>query len=225
MQDKWKYIDGREGDFPEAYLLNADDHKIKVEVNRAKKCVKIFAETADGEIIESSITNGVVLDEKNCRTGRKEDLLDEFSAIGKYIGSLPDGKVIRLIGGNYGVLSEFIGRAAQYASEDIKLIKRFFRFLVALPSLIFSESISLLKYVADQPRISDVVDTGIVVTGGYLAYLKNYNYIDGGFVLIVGALASGYFDWLVRKRDPYILKVLLISIPAFYAVTVGLKYQ
>ncbi|MDH4261772.1 MAG: hypothetical protein OEV78_01870 [Spirochaetia bacterium] len=225
MQEKWKYIDEREGDFPEAYLLNEDGHKIKVEVNREKKQIKIFAETKDGEIIESSITNGVVLDEKNCRSGRKEDLIEEFTAIGKYIGSIPDGKVIRLIGGNYGVLSEFIGRASQYVNEDIKILKRLFQLAISLPALIFFKSILFLKYVADQPRISDIVDAGIIITGGYLTYLVNFNYVAGGFALIVGALASGYLDWLVRKREPYILKVLIISIPAFYAITIGIRYQ
>jgi len=225
MQDKWKYIGERDGDFPEMYLLNEDGHKIKVELNRVNKQVKIFAETSDGEVLESSITNGVVLDEKNCRTGRKEDLIDEFTALGKYLSAIPDGKVIRLIGGNYGVLSEFIGRSSRYASEDIKLIKRFIRYLIALPATLFSGFIFWLKDLADQPRISDLMDAAIIVTGGYFTYLINYNYVYGGLALIVGALASGYLDWLVRKREPYIFKVLVLFVPALYFMSIGLRYQ
>jgi|GEM_PF-1494814 len=225
MQDQWKYISDRDGDFPEAYLVNADGNKIKVEVNRLRKQVKIFVETVDGETLESSITNGIVLDEKNCKTGRKEDLIEEFTALGKYLSSIPDGKVIRLIGGNYGVLTEFLGRAAQFANEDIRLIKRLLMSLLALPVMIFAGLLSLFKDLVEQPRISDLADALVIVAGAYLTYLVNYNYIFGGIALIVGALASGYVDWLVRKRQPYILKVLIISVPALYAISLGIKYQ
>jgi len=225
MENNWKYIGDREGEFSEAFQLNKDGNKIKVEVNRSKKHVKIYLETKDGAALESSITNGIVLGEKNCHTGRKENLLDDFTAIGRLLAGIPDSKVIRLIGENYGVLSAYTFRTSRYINEDIKLLKRFIKYLAGLPLLIGGGIFLFLKDLADQPKISDVIDAGIVVMGGYLTYLINYNFVFGGLALVVGALASGYFDWLVRKREPYILKVVLIIIPAFYVINMGLKYQ
>lgn len=225
MQEKWKYIGDREGDFPEAYILNMDGHKFKVELNRSKKQVKIFVDTNDGEILESSITNGVVLEEINCRSGHKENLIDEFTSLGKYLSAIPDSKVIRLIGGNYGVFSDFITRSSNHINEDIRILKRLYRFFLGLPGLLIVTLIYWLKDLADRPRISDVVDAAIVVSGSYLVYLYNFNYILGGLALFLGSLATGYLDWLVRKREPYVLKIILISIPALYFMNLGLQYQ
>ncbi|MDH4200534.1 MAG: hypothetical protein OEV66_09160 [Spirochaetia bacterium] len=222
MAEEWKYINDRGGEYPEAYFLSVDGNKIKIELNREKKQVKLFADTESGKAIESSITNGVIIEEKNVRTGKPEDLYEEFSALSEHINGVPDSKVIRLIGGNYGVIHEY---QSFKTIEEFNLLKKLHDLFTNAPQYLFLGFLSLLRSLLDRPTIADVLDSMAVVTGGYLVYLINFNYVFGGAFLAAGALAAGYIDWMVRKRQPYIFKVIAISIPAFYAISVGLRYQ
>lgn len=229
MQEKWKYIDERDGDFPEAYLLNDDGHKIKVELNREKKQVKITAEIENEDLpdtkILSSITNGIVMEELNLETGRKEDLHEEFKRLEKYLSGIPDSKVIRIIGGNYGVFSEITRTLSQHANQDIKLIKKAFRFIVHSPALLFGIFVVWLRDLIQRPSLSDFLDALLITGLGYGSYLLNFNYAFGGLVMVTGAVTSGYADWILRKRDPYVFKILVILVPAVYFIGFGLKYQ
>lgn len=225
MESRWKHIVDRGGDYPEAYLLTEEECKVKVEVNREKKTVLMLVETIHGEAFQSSITNGVVLEERELPLNEKGDYREEFEAYSQLISSLPDHKVLRIIGKNYGVMTEFLDKVVKTAGEDVQLIKEYLRALGALPEKIAKKIVSYLRLFLEKPNVWDLFDLGVVAGAGYLSYLWNFNYLIGGLTLMSGALASGYADILLRQKSPYLIKVVVIFIPALFMALSGWRFQ
>ena len=73
--------------------------------------MRLEIKTLRGEHYESIIKHGVVLREKDLKTGSFSDLDDVISIYRKDFSSLPDTPLLALIGGNYGILTEFLGTA------------------------------------------------------------------------------------------------------------------
>jgi hypothetical protein len=73
--------------------------------------------------------------------------------------------------------------------------------------------------------MTDIVDAAVVVGGGYLTYLWNFDFALSGFVVMTGAVLTGYIDWFIRRKNPYVLKVLVTFLPASYFLLAGLRYQ
>ena len=178
-----------------------------------------------GDVLESFITNGVVLEEHDLKESRVSDLSEEFTEVGHIISTLPDPKVLRIIGSNYGVVSEFIGKVTQAANEDVQLLKSILLKIAALPSLITQKLQSWLKIFWDKPRFWDFVDTSLALAAAWYLYQFNYSYLAAGFTLAAAALASGYADWILRDRAPYALKVVGLSAPGFYIISIALRFQ
>ncbi len=225
MESRWKHIADRGGDYPEAFLLNVDEGKIKIEVNRDKKAVSILVETPQGEAYQSTITNGVVLEECELPGRTAGDFRLEFEAYSGLISSLPDHKVLRIVGSNYGVMSEFIGKVVKTAGEDVLLIKSYLRALSRLPARCLARLKRSLRVFLERPGIWDIFDISVVLGAGYLSYLWNFSYLFGGFMLMGGAVASGYADLLLRRKAPYVIKVVGIFFPALFIAVTGWRIQ
>ena len=85
----WRYFKGRIGDFPELYLLEKKDATIHVEVNRKRGLVRLEVETPDKHI-QSVISHGVILRERDLRLQRGRSLEKDFEEFARDISSLPD---------------------------------------------------------------------------------------------------------------------------------------
>jgi len=224
-ESRWNYVPDRTEEFPEAYFYSHEGTKIRIEVNREKRGLKLYAELPSGEAVESQITNGIVLEERVMIERTGEHPYDTLKGLSRIISSLPDQKVIRLIGGNYGVMTEFLGAITRYSNQDVQLLKRMFHSIINFPSLIGEKLKGFFFDVLEKPAVHDLVDTAVVAGSGYYVYQLNFNFLTGGAVAMAGALLSGYYDWFVRKKDPYVLKLVLIFVPAYFAVRYGLVYQ
>jgi len=225
MHYHWKYIKGRDGEFPEVYILYTDGNRIKVEANKDHKKVRLYVESVNGNIVQSSIINGIVMEEKDMLGNLQTSISDEFSFLSKELSSIPDTKILRMIGGKYGILTEFLGKITRHTSQDIQTINQVLQKIAAFPGKIYQRVIRFFKDLFEKPSLWDLIDLCIVVSLGYLAYMQNFNYFFGGSIAVAGALLSGYTDWFLRKRDPYLLKLFVILIPAVYIVRYGLIYQ
>ena len=223
--EPWKYIQGREGDYPEVYILYSDGNRIKVEANKEERKVRIYIETMQGEIIQSSIANGVITEEKDILENEVANLDEEFRHLSREISSLPDGKILRLIGGHYGVLTEFLGSVSTTSGEDAVLLIAILKRIINLPFKLLGAIKRWISTILERPTVWDIIDVGVVSGMGYLGYLQNFNVAFGSFILMAGALFSGYVDWLFRRKDPYVLKVILMLIPAMYILRLGLIIQ
>ena len=202
--------------------------QVKVEANRAAGQVRLEVKTLRGEHYESIIKQGVVLREKDMKTGALTDLSDILSIYRKDISSLPDTPILELIGGNYGILTEFLGTAERIVVNDTTLAKRLMRGIRGiLPGLraLFSRGWSDLKYYNNSMRKADLVDMTLIAGATYAAFTYNFDYLNAGFTLCIMAALTGMVDWLIRRREPWLLKIYASVALGSVAVYRGYFFQ
>jgi len=222
MRYKWSNVKNPAWEYPEIYTtMTMHYDQIKVEINRAAGQVRLELKTLRGEHYESIIKQGVVLREKDLKTGALTDLTDVLSIYRKDFSSLPDTPTLELIGGNYGILTEFLGTAERIVIKD-SVPFRFWRFLRNLPGLIrnlFRRSWGDVRYYTASARPADAIDIAIIGAAAYTAFSYNFDYLNAGFTLCIMAALTGLIDWLIRKREPWLMKIyasVALGSAAFY---------
>lgn len=224
MKYNWRYIHNRPGPYPELYLYQDDSIGwIKIEVNRLQKVVKL---QVDGpESYFSVIKNRHIIREKNLQTGMNEDLDEKFRALRITISSLPDNEVLEIIGGNYGVLTEFLGQAKRIENHDYALINRIWKnqvrrivdFIQSLRKGLFS--------LFQLPDWQDLLDIALIGIGIWGIFHINYDLVSTAFFALMTSISSGFIDLFARKKEPYLLKILVFFIPGIYFAYLGYIFQ
>ncbi len=222
----WRYFKGRIGDFPELYLLEKKDATIHVEVNRKRGLVRLEVETPDKHI-QSVISHGVILRERDLRLQRGRSLEKDFEEFARDISSLPDSSVLKLIGGNYGILAEFTGKVIVYKPYEEKepFLKRIKNQIKGFSQDIKSFFISLPKALFTRPSWKDLVEIGAGIGTSYFIYQWNFNFLLTGVFLLFYSLLTGFFDILIRKKEPFLMKVFFLFAVGVVGVYIGLRYQ
>ncbi|MCB1199182.1 MAG: hypothetical protein KDK41_00950 [Leptospiraceae bacterium] len=228
MTYHWKYIKAENLELPEIYFLkNQTGDRIRVETNRLSGMVKIRVEKNDSSLIEATIRNGVLLRELDLSAKAPKDLSDDFQRYRLDLSSLPDTGILRLIGGNYGIMTEFLGSAEKKAfgpeSEVVvKKIRDLVRKIIGLP---FRFLRFLRDGVLQKPRFSDLLDISFVMGLAAGVYSINFNAVQSGFLIAVGAFAGVMLDILVRRNDVLLSKFLILGITGVYGLHYGFIYQ
>ncbi|MDH5720044.1 MAG: hypothetical protein OEZ13_05400 [Spirochaetia bacterium] len=231
MRYSWKYIKGRGGDYPELYFLDSQKkEQIQIEVNRIKGLVKIFIDTLEGEdSFYCVISNGVIIRERDFKTGKNRNLEKEFAQRHIEISSLPDNEVLRVIGGNYGILTQFLGKAERKIQPDLDELNNFFQKILSHPKKLLTTILNIFNFLykscLERPKLSDVLDAALAVSLGFAIYNINFNFLHTSLAAFSCSLFSGYADWLFRKKEPYLLKIILITVPSFVLFYLGISYH
>ena len=222
MEQQWKHKRFLGFEFPEQYRLKiSENHFIEVKANLFRGNTKIRITTPDGDCNESTISNGVVIDERDMNTKKSKYLEHFFSFYHKEICSLPDSRVLKIIGNNYDVLSHFLERPAPKLAKkrtDISI-------LLEIPRKIFRSVADYLDAIFKYPKVSDILDICAVSLIGLATYYQNFNYVSSGVAAAGAALFTGYYDWLIRGKNPYLMKVILASLIGGYLSFAGALHQ
>ncbi|MCS6984255.1 MAG: hypothetical protein NZM25_03880 [Leptospiraceae bacterium] len=230
MLYQWGYLKEPNKDYSESYHLRTiQGDTLRVEVNRPAGLVRITLTTYDGQRFQSTMSHGVILREMNLSQNLPQDLEEIFSRYRFELSSLPDNQVLRLIGGNYGVLSQFLGKRRDVYEilpsgpvtwqEWLKSLKEKFRGYI-------KEKLRLARALFFYPpQTSDVWDALLLTLAGGYAYQINYSYLDGGFFLAAASLLNGLVDYFLKKRSPYLPKVILFFLAGFGAIAWGWYYE
>lgn len=229
MRYKWQNMKNPSWDYPELYsTITVHYDQIKVETNRAAGQVRLEVKTLRGEHYESIIRHGVVLREKDLRTGALVDLTDILGVYRKDFSSLPDTPILSLIGGNYGIMTEFMGTAERIVVHERNLFKRFLRMLRGIGPAIrkwYQGWLSTLGYYRHAARPADFVDMALIGGAAYTAFTYNFDYLNAGFTLCTMAMLTGLIDWLIRKREPWLMKIYASVALGSVAVYRGYFFQ
>lgn len=229
MRYKWQNVKNTAWEYPEVYMtMTVHYDQIKVEANRAAGQVRLEVKTLRGEHYESIIKNGVVLREKDLKTGSLSDLDDVMSIYRKDFSSLPDTPLLALIGGNYGILTEFLGTAERIVINPGKLRTRFWKALRGVfPAVLrfFGRGWKDLRYYNAAARPADFVDMALIGAATTGAFLYNFDYLNAGFTLCIMAMLTGLIDWLIRKREPWLVKIYAAVALGSVAVYRGYFFQ
>ncbi len=229
MRYQWQNRKNPAWDYPEVYsMVTSHYDQIQVETNRSLGQVRLEVKTLRGEHYESILRQGVVLREKDLRTGALIDLGDILSIYAKEVSSLPDTPILSLIGGNYGILTEFLGHAERITVSDKSFLKR----LLGLPKTILQAVLRWLKgtrsqwgYYRRHIRFADIFDMGLIAALTYGVFTYNFDYLSAGATLLGTALFTGLVDWMIRKREPWLLKVYASMGVALFALYRGYFFQ
>lgn len=229
MRYKWANVKNPAWDYPEVYTtMTMHYDQIKVEANRATGQVRLEVKTLRGEHYESIIKQGVVLREKDLKTGALTDLSDHISIYRKDFSSLPDTPLLELIGGNYGILTEFLGTAERIVVNEggagrrfLKIIRNFLPWLKS----VFRRSWGDFRYYTQSMRVADLIDMALIGGAAYAAFTYNFDYLNAGFTLCAMAALTGLFDWLIRKREPWLMKIYASVALGSVAVYRGYFFQ
>ncbi|MBV6494246.1 MAG: hypothetical protein LDLANPLL_02277 [Turneriella sp.] len=216
-------------EYPEIFnTVTPHYDQIKVEVNRSTGQVRLEVKTLRGEHFESIIKNGVVLREKDLKTGALTDLTDILSIYHKDFSSLPDTPVLELIGGNYRIQTEFLGTAERIVLDKKTFGKRFRNFLKnIIPNILrfFRNYGRTFKSYSRSMRWADFFDMVLISAASYAAFSYNFDFLNTGFTLLISAMATGLIDWLLRKREPWLLKIYASCAFASVALYRGYFFQ
>jgi hypothetical protein len=229
MRYKWANVKNPAWDYPEVYTtMTIHYDQVKVEANRAQGQVRLEVKTLQGEHYESIIKQGVVLREKDMKTGALADLTDHISIYRKDFSSLPDTPLLELIGGNYGILTEFLGTAERIVVKEGSLATRFWKAIKGLPASIrhlFGNLWRNFRYYNASARPADFVDMAVISAATYTAFTYNFDYLSAGFTLCIMAALTGLVDWLIRKREPWLMKIYASVALGSVAVYRGYFFQ
>lgn len=229
MRYKWQTVKNPALDYPEVFMsVTVHYDQIKVEANRAQGQVRLEVKTLRGEHYESTIKHGVVLREKDLRTGALTDLTDILSIYRKDFSSLPDTPLLSLIGGNYGILTEFLGTAERITQGEQRLrgrIVNFFRSILPALRRLFSGSLRNFGYYSHAARRADLFDAALIAGSAFAVFSYNFDYLSTGFTLCATAMLTGLVDWLIRKREPWLVKIYASLAVASVAVYRGYFFQ
>jgi hypothetical protein len=211
MRYKWQNVKNPAWEMPEVYTtMTVHYDQVKVEANRAQSLVRLEVKTLRGDHYESIIKSGVVLREKDLRSGALTDLTDVLSIYRKDFSSLPDTPILEMIGGNYGILTEFLGTAERIVVNNTSLrnrLKLFTKSIIPGIRSFLANAWKNVRYYTASARPADLVDMAIIGGATFAAFTYNFDYLNAGFTLCIMAALTGAIDWLIRKREPWLMKI------------------
>ena len=223
MEQKWKYKQYLGLDLPEHYSLRLQkDHHIEVKAHSLKGIVKIRITNPERNVFESTISNGVVIDERDVKANKSRFLESFFRSYRKELNSLPDQLVLKIIGGNYSVLADLSEEIQRKKQPKAFKISDFFHRIYAK---ILRGITGYFKAIIQKPKFCDVFDVFLAILAGSLTYYQNFDYLASGALTAGTAVFSGYYDWMVRKRHPFLVKILVLFVAGSYLVYIGFSYQ
>ncbi len=222
MDYHWKHEHFLGFEFPEQYQMEiGENHLIEIKGNLFKGKAKIKITTPQGNCNESTISNGVVIDERDRNTNKSKYLDFFFASYNREISSLPDQGLLTIIGENYGVLTNFLDEQSlgdNKKESDLNILLR-------IPRKLFYIFNNYFRVIFRRPRLFDILDACLIALVGLGTYYQNFSYFSSGLSTAGIAMCTGYFDWLIRKRPPYLIKIIAASLIGGYLSYSGFFYQ
>jgi len=220
----WRYIHHRPGPYPELYLYqNENSEWLKVEINRLQRVVKLQYDGA--ESFFSVIKNRHIIREKNLQTGESEDLDEKFRKMRMTISSLPDNEVLEIIGGSYGVLTEFLGKATRREKKNFSSLWDLWKRWLGRVHSFFRVTRKTFQSLFYKPAWYDFLDMGVISVGIWFIFSMNYDILSASFFGIFSAIFTGFVDLILRRRDPYLIKIMIFILPGGYFWYLGYVFQ
>ena len=218
---EWKCFSTGSPHFPDSFLVKTEvNDEIRINVNKAKGLLELIVHTNEGQKYKSVISNGVVIEERDINTGKSDYLDYIFNRYSRIISNLEDDYVIRIFGGNYGVSNNDGGGSGHHFSLNSN--GGFFQNII---ETLINKIVTYIQAMAQKPSLSDIFDLTVILSIGYTIFIINYDYLQAGLITAGAAIFSGYYDWLVRNKGPYILKIMCATIIGYWSVYIGIRYQ
>jgi hypothetical protein len=181
----------------------------------------------------SIVKNGEIIREVDSVTEQNISFARVIRPYKSIFNTLPNNYVLGILGGVYGLELQTLYRGKQVyipswlRKKPPKSFKEWIRSQIQQFWRNFNakrHKLPIWKRIFR--RIwGDVFDFSLAMTLSLLLYFKYWDFCLVGFYLAVFGVLTGFYDWLIRARNPLISKVLIITGPACYLYVYGYMYH
>ncbi|MBM9577369.1 hypothetical protein JWG45_09410 [Leptospira sp. 201903070] len=204
---------------------------LQADLNFHEKKVRITLEIAgeNGRIYIATIKDGTVLQEKDLSSGRMVPIYSKLAPFQEIFSCLPDPDLLSTLGGQYGISKSPLGQTETNIPRPWETSTRYDHIFGIHHQKTFWQRIFSREREYKEPWIvrvkkrfwsefQDLLLGACSALGIYYAYTDFYLL---GFSLAVFGLLFGGLDWMLRKRNPLFVKVLLFMSLGSYFYYVG----
>lgn len=210
---------------PEGDILRADynfrDNLVRLEIKPASEEVKTYV---------SVIKKGTSIREQEITANKNLSLKKKISAFKHILSCIPDDDLLNSLGGKYGISRSSLGREESDKTTDSS---GEYSTKISIPGESFFERLKRprrpkkprlpLKQRIKQRIWSELHDGVLGITTAILVYQYFFDYIILGFALAALGFLFGGMDWLYRKRNPLLSKVLIFVVIGSYFFYTGYR--
>lgn len=181
---------------------------IRVDYNNGDQRARLYVEVHEenGSPYYSIISHGRITLERN-NAGKSTRVAEVLKERASEFATIPNNDVVALIANNYGI------RAGDSDSEKNKQRRQE---LAEIRSKYFRKDESTYGFDSESQHISvsrfsliDLFDLSAgLVLGGVFFLLNQYSFLALGGVLAFWGILTGFFDILIREREPLFIKII-----------------
>ena len=194
-----------------------------VDYNFHENLVRLSLEPASekGRTYTTTIKKGTIIRERDVFNATNASLKRKFIPFRDVFSCIPDDDVLTSIGGVYDISKVSLGKRAQDAPSQVTVESEF---------LVGNTGKTNFSRIADRVKASyaelklrfldDLYDSILGVSVCLAIYLHFFDYVVLGFSLAFMGILFGGFDWILRNRTPFYLKVMsFLSFGGYYFYT------
>ncbi len=183
---------------------------IRVDYNNGEQRARLYVEVheEDGSPYYSVISHGKVTLERNS-AGKSTKVAEIFKERASDFATIPNNDVVALIANNYGIRASDTDsdseKDKQRRQELAETRSKYFRKDESTPGFDSeSQHISVSRF-----NLIDLFDLGAgLVLGGVFFLLNQYSFLALGGALAFWGILTGFFDILIREREPLFIKII-----------------
>ncbi|AXX16302.1 MULTISPECIES: hypothetical protein [Leptospira] len=204
---------------------------LEADFNFHEKKIRLTLEIAgeNGKIYVVTVKNGEVIQEKDLSSGRMVPIYAKLAPFQEIFSCLPDPDLLKTLGGLYGISKQPLGNIEERVERPWETSTRYDHIFGINREKSFWQRIFSRDREYKEPwsvrvkkrfwsEFRDLVLGTFSGLGIYYAYTDFYVL---GFALAVFGLLFGGLDWMLRKRNPLLVKVLLFMSLGSYFYYVG----
>lgn len=196
-----------------------------VDYNFHENLVRLSLEPASekGRTYTTTIKNGTIIRERDVLNAVNTSLRKKFYPFRNIFSCIPDDDVLTSIGGVYDISRVSLGKRNQDSSGYVGVEQS--QDTMSNPQkrdYITNLSQKLKSSYADfRIRfLDDLYDSILGISVCLAIYLHFFDYVVLGFSLAFMGILFGGFDWILRNRTPFYLKVMsFLSFGGYYFYT------
>ncbi len=220
----WKRRDSEIRGYERAIYTTMDNGDyLRVDYNIGDKRVRIYIEVMSekGAPYHAVVSNGVVTAERNS-AGRSKRVAENIKDRSPEFSTLPNKEVLQLINGNYG-----ISRGKKSKSEKKSLTKseieetkrKYFKQTESQKVNPYSDAAWDSTGIVKKISLVDLVDLLIGIgLSAILFWINQYSFLALGVGAVFWGLLVGFFDLVIRGREPIFMKMF------FFLIVGGASY-
>ena len=218
----WKSRHSELSGYGKAYYINTEEgNYLRADIGNEKGTIRLYVEleSEGGAGYASVIKDGEIIAEKSSSSQRSGDFSEKFEANAEVFSTLPNSSFLKLIAGNYGIISK---NSVTERLEETR--KKYFKDKKADKSKkeIIDASPRFWNRFKFKIKFADFIDFFVGALIIYIAFwLSDYNLEVLGAVSAIFGILIGSIDIFIRIKDPMFSKMFIFILIGIFLYAYG----